>query len=247
MTRRARTLALQVFLYACAVNVCGQGSPNRPTAEARPKFGTAGTSYKQISAVSFAPGSSGCAYWMRGSPAIIEMSPGSACFFNASIDVPEGALLSTIRLDACDDSGGPAAVEMGLWATGALGSPEVATNLVWTTGGGCESVTEDVTYAGIVVSHMTGHYFLSVLVNPAATSNLVGFAGAVIGYQLQVSPPPPSADFGDVPITSPQFQFIEALYNAGITAGCGGGNFCPDNPVTRGQMAVFLAKALGLQ
>jgi hypothetical protein len=33
---------------------------------------------------------------------------------------------------------------------------------------------------------------------------------------------------------------------SGITAGCGGGNFCPDNPLTRRQMAVFLAKALGL-
>jgi hypothetical protein len=25
------------------------------------------------------------------------------------------------------------------------------------------------------------------------------------------------------------------------------GNFCPDGPLTRGQMAVFLSKALGLQ
>lgn len=32
---------------------------------------------------------------------------------------------------------------------------------------------------------------------------------------------------------------------SGITAGCGTG-YCPDNPVTRGQMAVFLTKALGL-
>ena len=29
----------------------------------------------------------------------------------------------------------------------------------------------------------------------------------------------------------------------GITGGCGGGNYCPDNPVTRAQMAVFLLKA----
>ena len=69
----------------------------------------------------------------------------------------------------------------------------------------------------------------------------------IVGYILQVSAPPPSSDFGDVPTSSPQFQFIEALCHSGITAGCGGGNFCPDQPVTRGQMAVFLAKALGLQ
>ena len=33
---------------------------------------------------------------------------------------------------------------------------------------------------------------------------------------------------------------------AGITAGCGGGNFCPDQPITRKQEAAFIAKALGL-
>jgi hypothetical protein len=38
----------------------------------------------------------------------------------------------------------------------------------------------------------------------------------------------------------------EALLAAGITGGCGGGAYCPDSPVTRGQMAVFLSRALGL-
>jgi hypothetical protein len=62
-----------------------------------------------------------------------------------------------------------------------------------------------------------------------------------------VSPAPVFPDFNDVPTTHPFFQFIEALYASGITAGCGSGNYCPDAPLTRGQMAVFLSKALGLQ
>jgi hypothetical protein len=71
--------------------------------------------------------------------------------------------------------------------------------------------------------------------------------GAVrIQYRLQVSPPPADASFGDVPTSDPAFQFVEALAASGITAGCGGGNYCPDQPLTRRQMAVFLAKALGL-
>jgi hypothetical protein len=41
-------------------------------------------------------------------------------------------------------------------------------------------------------------------------------------------------------------QFVEALVASGITAGCGNGNFCPDAPSTRRQMAVFLTEALGL-
>ena len=50
----------------------------------------------------------------------------------------------------------------------------------------------------------------------------------------------------DVPVGSPLHQFVEALFAAGITGGCGGGNYCPNAPITRGQMAVFLAVALGL-
>ena len=38
---------------------------------------------------------------------------------------------------------------------------------------------------------------------------------------------------------------IVSLYDSGITAGCGNGNFCPDDPVTRGQMAVFIEASLG--
>ncbi len=39
---------------------------------------------------------------------------------------------------------------------------------------------------------------------------------------------------------------INRLAAAGITGGCGGGNFCPTTPVTRGQMAAFLARAFSL-
>ena len=49
--------------------------------------------------------------------------------------------------------------------------------------------------------------------------------------------------FGDVPCTSPFASWIEQLAAQGITGGCGGGNYCPDSPVTREQMAVFLLKA----
>jgi hypothetical protein len=49
--------------------------------------------------------------------------------------------------------------------------------------------------------------------------------------------------FTDVPIGHPFCGFIERLSDDGITGGCGGGNFCPNAPVTRGQMAVFLVAA----
>ena len=39
---------------------------------------------------------------------------------------------------------------------------------------------------------------------------------------------------------------INALRRAGITRGCDTALYCPDRPVTRAQMATFLARALNL-
>ena len=61
-----------------------------------------------------------------------------------------------------------------------------------------------------------------------------------------MSPAPGTPTFSDVPTTHLFYQAIEALAAAGITGGCGGGKFCPSDPITRGQMAAFLARALGL-
>jgi hypothetical protein len=62
-----------------------------------------------------------------------------------------------------------------------------------------------------------------------------------------ISPPPCGAPvFPDVPAASPFCPFVEELVRRGVTAGCGGGNFCPGDPVTRAQMAVFLTTTFGL-
>jgi hypothetical protein len=51
--------------------------------------------------------------------------------------------------------------------------------------------------------------------------------------------------FGDVPCTGGPFDsWIEELAGLGITTGCGGGLYCPGNPVTRAQMAIFLLKTV---
>jgi hypothetical protein len=52
--------------------------------------------------------------------------------------------------------------------------------------------------------------------------------------------------FADVPPGSFACEWIEQLYSEAITSGCGGGNYCPNDSVTRGQMAVFLIKTFGL-
>ncbi len=56
--------------------------------------------------------------------------------------------------------------------------------------------------------------------------------------------PPPAAGtvFADVPAGAFAADWIEDLAARGITAGCGGGKYCPDAPVSRAEMAVFLLK-----
>ena len=51
------------------------------------------------------------------------------------------------------------------------------------------------------------------------------------------------ADFSDVDQTDIFHSYIETIFRNGITAGCGGGNYCRNASVTRAQMAVFLLKA----
>jgi S-layer family protein len=52
--------------------------------------------------------------------------------------------------------------------------------------------------------------------------------------------------FADVPPTNIFYAFIEEMAVRGITLGGGGGNYCPTQAVTRGQMAPFLVRAFSL-
>jgi hypothetical protein len=56
----------------------------------------------------------------------------------------------------------------------------------------------------------------------------------------------PTTTFADVPLSHWAHDWIERLYNAGITGGCASNplQYCPVTPVTRGQMAVFLLRGI---
>ncbi len=65
------------------------------------------------------------------------------------------------------------------------------------------------------------------------------------GYE----PPAPSQQtFADVPLDHPFAKWIYQLAAEGVTGGCGTNpaRYCPDSPVTRGQMAVFLVRTFNL-
>ncbi len=50
------------------------------------------------------------------------------------------------------------------------------------------------------------------------------------------------ANYNDVPQSYLFHDAIEKITRKGITTGCGAGNYCPENLVTRGEMAVFLLR-----
>ena len=63
------------------------------------------------------------------------------------------------------------------------------------------------------------------------------------GYQ---PPAATGAVFADVPASHWAAAWIERLFFEGVTSGCSPTTYCPESPITRAQMAVFLVRALGL-
>jgi len=68
-------------------------------------------------------------------------------------------------------------------------------------------------------------------------------------YGSSYSPPKAIGMFADVSTTFWASDWVEQLYTEGITTGCGGNplRFCPDDFVTRAQMAAFLVKTFSLE
>ncbi len=60
------------------------------------------------------------------------------------------------------------------------------------------------------------------------------------------APPDATGIFSDVPTTYWAAAWIEELYAEGITTGCNTGLYCPEQSVTRAQMAAFLVRTFAL-
>jgi len=82
--------------------------------------------------------------------------------------------------------------------------------------------------------------------DPLTRAQMAAFV--VKGYRADGAPTPACTNlFADVPCagTSPWVPFapyIEQLSRDNVTAGCGGNNFCPGNPVTPWQILVWMSK-----
>lgn len=170
------------------------------------------------------------------------------CNAASSVQLPNGALITAFAVDACDTSA-THVVDFTLWRRSVTGTKTQIGGL-GTTGTtqtpGCATFIQPLTTPEPVNNQQNS--YVAEVVMTVSTGSEARFGAFRVHYRLQVSPPPGSATFTDVPTNHPFFQFIEALAASGITSGCSASppQYCPDATLTRGQMAVFLARALGL-
>jgi hypothetical protein len=229
----------------------GQAPDPPPLSLSKPKtYGTGQDSISHVPVTAFSPFDGSWEtrdYSIPGTIARYTTNCSGNCMY-AIPRLPDGALLTGIEAYFCNTDPNPIdylGININKTIYDGTDIVPIAGAYSATHSGCGESVFTDLTSLNYTVNPYNNQLFLETTISAADGSQAI--AGVNLYYRLQVSPAPPTADFADVPTSHPFFQFVEALYSSGVTAGCGSGNYCPDAPLTRGQMAVFLAKALGLQ
>ena len=158
-----------------------------------------------------------------------------------NVHVPNGALLSILMVNA---EVGPGNILWELHVINLSNNTGTTPVSLMTSGPGTYHNIMPIN-PPITIDNTAQAYVLCTTHDTAGIALQNG--GTTLWYYLQVSPAPATATFpNDVPTTHPLFRFVEAMAASGLTGGCGAGTFCPDAPLTRGQMAVFLSVALGL-
>jgi len=174
----------------------------------------------------------------------------SQCVFTASLDLPTGAQIIGYSAEGCD-SDTTGSIKFSVHQKEFVTGNDTLIGPLGDSGGpaspGCMGFA--VGMSPYTVRNQAFSLYAYVSTDFSIIPTFITFRSFRVFYQLQVSPAPASATFSDVPTSHLFFQYIEALAASGITAGCTAPpnpNYCPDAPLTRGQMAVFLSRALGL-
>jgi plastocyanin len=157
------------------------------------------------------------------------------------VRMPSGTQISGIELSACDSPAAGTFTATLFECVDPGGACNTITS-VPTSGDGCQFFSSPAT--SWTVDNLGYTYVLEVASDDVDPN--LSLRNVRIFHKKQISPPPGTPSFNDVPANHAFYQMIEALKASGITAGCGGSNYCPDASLTRGQMAVFLARGLGI-
>jgi hypothetical protein len=119
-------------------------------------------------------------------------------------------------------------------AIGSVSSPIVANNVLYFFNGTVHAASP-TTGADLKTDSSLGgiHWESPVVAN--GILYITDESGQLTAYTIQ-------GGFADVPASNPLHVQVDAIARNGVTAGCGGGNFCPSNAVVRSSMAVFLLR-----
>ncbi len=186
-----------------------------------------------------------------------QVTGATAGTFLAGTTLPAGAKVNQVCAFAKDTSNsGEVLVDFSVIELGDGNAPTVTVIAQETTGIAetpgymlvCAQMPPDTIIRSFGNPDATGgnswlSYRVSVSLAPAPG---LSFGGALIKWQRVQAPAPGVATFVDVPTTFLFFRAIENLAAAGVTGGCGPGQFCPNANITRGEAAAFFSKALGL-
>jgi hypothetical protein len=169
-----------------------------------------------------------------GEPTLI----GDGIAANVSFDIKQGTGNTTVVLENSPQGSAPLGADVGM--IGRNGMVNIITQRFNDVPDG--HWAEDHIYAlsgfGITSGCGNNNYCAD---NPITRGQMAVFIEGALGHPANIC----AGRFADVPIDNPFCGFIERMADDGITSGCGGNNFCPNDPVTRGQMAVFIEAALG--
>jgi hypothetical protein len=258
LSRVSRSLAVLAGLLIAAVSLAQRAPLTRPSASTgarvlpqahptSPSFGPNDLTYVRVSGIDFTTYNGGSWAGLGGS---LSRYPTADVTMDAGLSVPSGAIVDYLELDYYDAN---ATFDLSLTLLD-CGPQGASCNVV---AGGSLSSTGSAGYGSISTSGL--NYTVTNAGNSLdaellflATDGSLAITGVIVGYRLQVSPAPAVAFFNDVPTSDFGFQFVEAFAAAGITVGCTSNPpfpppvYCPDRNVTRREMAIFFAKALGL-
>jgi hypothetical protein len=243
-----------LVLWALGANASAQ---EQTRMEGPPEFYGGSTNLHFISAEEFVSAAPEVCPWAQGQRGFWTNGGGDyLCAYQATLRLPVGALVTGFTVLYSDESssGYTLGVRLYRYEQQSNGQTDATIIAGWNSSG---APGVDTQYVDIDPDFTVRYYFFNpAQVNAWYWSYAIEVTptepydhwlrGVAVHWKRQVSPAPGTATFGDVPTDHSQFRFIEALAAAGITGGCGSGNYCPNNPVTRGQMAVYLASALGL-
>jgi hypothetical protein len=237
-------------LQAKEVSMPGKASCLRLAAFILSGLGLAGLSAGQtyrytvtnIAAASFQPAESGQEYYLSGSGARF-IAPNQQQFFWTALTLPTGAIVDYIGINNLND-GTPIVVGAALYERLDTGELDFLAGTSNTPHTGWQTDLNSTPFAQSLTDTAYASYLLRLEFDSSPSFQYIG--AVQVWWRTEVNSAVGTPTFNDVPVSDFGYDYIENLASSGITGGCGGNNYCPDSPVTRRQMAIFLAKALGL-